>query len=224
MTHFYHYTGALRAMRIFNETDYRTPGLVPIRRFLNMGLGHRFNLPARASEGVTSGFLEPMPREWHAHGALEDVFRNISDPQDTLACLRVEITPNDDVCVADWGAHLHADYIKNELVDPMVFARVKWDYFKSLVPLVDYQGNYAMPEIICFSAIPLKRVQVVEQTPRWKLINRVRAANGQPRILPPKPASDRAFAEFLGVPAPQDNTSAAAVIPFTVQPRFNPRP
>ena len=72
------------------------------------------------------------------------------------------------------------------------------------MPLADYltkNQSYAVPEIICFTPIPLEQIRLVETTEKDIVINRVRAKGGFPqhplRPRPDQKVQDRIFREMF---------------------------
>lgn len=207
MDHFYHYTSEenYRAMR--TGDTYGQAGLIPIRRVLMLGLAKKFNLPAKAEDGAVYGLLQPAPRVWmdqeyfKGEALLETILGDIRGHGKTLLgkmlLLKCRVEPGDDIFVADHIDHMRPDYNgRTDLKNP-VTATVKRAYWNSMVPFFDYQDQHTVPEVICFSTIPLSRLSVdrVYET-RWHLLNDLRAQSGRP-LLPPPPKPNPKMLEMM---------------------------
>ena len=196
MTHFFHYSPLNRVRSIVTGLDYGKTGLVPLRRVLRLGLAAKFNLPAKAEEGAVFGLLEPQPVSWMQNeyhkgvGLLETILWDMHFRGDEMVLLKCAVLPGDDVYVADHVFHMREDYDGISDFENPVTAEVKRDYWRSMVPLADYKGGYAMPEVISFSPIPLSRISFVKkyETTRM-LVNELREKAGK-SLLPDVPKPD----------------------------------
>lgn len=232
---FYHYTTADRWIKIQSGESYDESGLVPVGRFLDMTLVSRFGLPKKASEAAIFGFLEPIPKEWlvpdRDYGnkpIFETVIGNLRGMSDELVLLKVDITDKDDVQIADWSPHIADDFMGHREVSAEIMQRVKTDYFSSLKPFSEHQthgtARHAIPEVVCFSAIPLNRIKPVRFVSRWEIINEARKGSNLPLVTPrPKPRSDLLHQIFGGPDKePEEPTSGGGtVLHFQAKP---PRP
>lgn len=187
--HFYHYT-SLRAARDIFENVTRS-GLRPIRRFIY--LGHGNNLPDKAHEGAVFGMLNERPREftetyWGSNisSLFNEVIEKAKAHLEPTILLRARITPEDDVCVADWGVHFDPEFHgTDERVTPRhITNRVKDAYWRSVVPLSEYEeGSYRVPEVICFNVIPTERLAVEKVIPGSELPRYVECGDFDPAAI-----------------------------------------
>jgi hypothetical protein len=61
-----------------------------------------------------------------------------------------------------------------------------------MVPFADYKGQYELPEVICFNAIPLERLKVAQVfESHTDLVNTLRAKAGRPLKPVPKPVDPK---------------------------------
>jgi hypothetical protein len=212
--YFYHYTGVENLEKIANGSSYALPngecasGLYPIRRFMHLGIK---GMPERAYEAVVFGLLDPLDKGWGTHEwgdsgkpVFETVLNDISDNK--LALLRAEVSPGkDDIYVADYGVHLPDDYKGSFYADDPGTLRAKRDYFESLTPWAQYHDDvkrgmrkpHILPEVICFSRIPLERLKLVKKQSRYQVINAFRRVGGYAEYPPPPPPKEIDIAVFL---------------------------
>ena len=177
---FYHYSAQSGLFDIVTGNR----GLVPRRRFIPLGPGSN-GLPDKAIEPALFGLLEPMDKKWCSaiyipgEPLIETVLGGVSD--DKLSLLEITLAVSDDVYVADHAPHLRKEYNGHKGENVKVTKRVKKNYWNSLVPLAKYLKQnlaYQVPEVICFSAIPLKRLRIIETFEKEKLINNFRIEGG----------------------------------------------
>ncbi|MDR3424351.1 MAG: hypothetical protein P4M13_04640 [Alphaproteobacteria bacterium] len=116
----------------------------------------------------------------------------------------------EDIYVADYSPHLRDDYDGARGANKDITHQVKRTYWESLTPLAEYLSksiSYEVPEVICFSPIPLKQIRVVETTNSELVINRIREKGGfSPHPLRPKPDTEvqaRVFGELPGLDKPK---------------------
>lgn len=201
MQGFYHYTSARKWAQMQDIEDWGESGLLPLRRFVDLAATYHYKLPEKAGDGAIFGLPEPLPRPWldnrdrTGHSLLETIIRNMSDSDD-LVLLFAKAAKDDDLHVADWSPHLHPEY-NSPHANEKIARKVKHAYFNSLTPFFNYAGQHKVPAIICFSKIPLNRLQVIEKLPRWKLINRIRAGADLPLVMPPHQPRTEILDQFL---------------------------
>ncbi len=189
MASFYHYTSLQSFRDIVDGRASGWKGLKPIRRLLPLPLSAMFNLPEKSEHGAVFGLLEPQPQSWmvsqyhKGRGLLETVIGDISRSPEIIL-LKCDVVPSDDIYVADHIFHMADDYNGREDLDNPATARVKTNYWNSLVPFFEYQGQHKVPEVICFTAIPLERIQVVGRyNNRIDLYNQLRGKVGYEPLL-----------------------------------------
>lgn len=196
MEYFYHYSTRNGFRAMVSGENYGKTGLIPLRRLLRLGLASEFNLPAKAEDGAVFGLLEPQPAAWMENeyhpgqGLLETILRDMESRGDEMLLLQCKVDPADDIHVADHIFHMRKDYNGNNDLDNPATGEVKRAYWKSLVPFKDYNGGYELPEVICFSPIPLERISVVEKYDSvHDLVNALRVNAGK-TALPPRTKPD----------------------------------
>lgn len=196
MDHFFHYSTLNRFRSVVDGSSYGKTGLIPLKRFVRLGLAEKFNLPGEAEEGAVFGLLEPQPISWMQHeyhegeGLLETILTDMLFRGDEMLLLKCSVLPSDKVYVADHFFHMRKDYNGTNDFENPATAEVKRDYWHSMVPFSDYNGGHVMPEVISFSPIPLDRITVVKkyETTRM-LINELREKAGK-KPLPEIPKRD----------------------------------
>lgn len=145
-------------------------GLQPNHRFIR--IGDAKGLPDKAHDGVIWGMLSPRPKEytntyWHEFDSFfSDCLENTQQHLKPTFMLRAAVKPHDDIYVADWGVHLREDYVGYRDTPIATLHDVKKEYWKSLIPLQDYkEGTHKLPEVICFSRVPVERLTVAAMIP-----------------------------------------------------------
>lgn len=198
MDHFYHYSTLNGFRSVVSGDHYGKTGLIPLKRVLRVGLSSKFNLPAKAEEGAVFGLLEPQPAAWMTkdyhpgQGLLETILRDMQLRGDEMLLLKCEVDPADDIHVADHIFHMRKDYNGIGDLDNPATGEVKRAYWKSLVSFAGYRGGYELPEVICFSPIPLERISIVEKYDSMDdLVNELRLNAGK-APLPPRAKPDPA--------------------------------
>ena len=162
---FYHYTNGESLKAIWGQNSDRPENLIPRRCFIC--LGDAFNLESKAYDDVIWGMLSPRPAEytenrWHKGSTFfEDCLGRARDHLKPTFMLKASLLPEDDVYVADWSVHFREDFKGTEMKNRKIVHEVKKAYWESLVPLADYkEGQYRLPEVICFSEIPKERLSI----------------------------------------------------------------
>lgn len=199
MAAFYHYTTMLNYNSMLDGSGYGRPGLLPVRRYMPLGLREKFNLPAHAECGVTYGLTAPVPVSWNRAlpyvdcSPLEKMVLEIPSVGETTVLLRAITTPQDDVRIANHACRLQT------LSDSGLESYQKkiWsDHWNSLVSASDYEHGtaYLMPEVLCFSDIPPERLQLVRvYETRIDAANDFRMASNRPLLQKPDFKSLDAF-------------------------------
>jgi len=181
---FYHYSSLDKMRDVQSGWGYGQTGLIPMRRFIPLGTESN-GLPEKATEGAIFGLLNPFDPAWctqsyHAgYPLLESIVRDILSEK--ICLLEVNLKLSDDAYVADYGPHLRTDYDGLRNTDKNVLKDVKRDYWDSLVPFSEYprlETPHQVPEVICFSAIPLERLRVIKVLDRHLLKNIIRRRGG----------------------------------------------
>ena len=192
---FYHYTSA-EIPELWGSENNRNVGLIPKQRFIPLG-PHSSGLPKKANDAAIFGLLSPMDRGWCTQAyvpdipLLEAVLRDIRPRGNGKICLlEVSLTPSDDAHLADYGVHLVPDYDGTYGDNRTVAKQVKANYWNSLVPFSEYKrssGAHLIPEVVCFSPLPLDRLRVIKIQDRKDVIDAVREHGGfVPRPTWPK--------------------------------------
>lgn len=191
MAVFYHYTSVLNYNSMMDGTGYGRRGLLPVRRYVPLGLTEKFNLPADAELGVIYGLTTPVPAAWNKKlpytdcSPLEKMVQEISSVGESIVLLRAITTPQDDVRIANHACRLQ------EVSDGglEVYQKKIWsDHWNSIVSASDYESGtaYMMPEVLCFSEIPPERLQLVRvYDTRLDAVNDFRRTAGRPPIQKP---------------------------------------
>jgi hypothetical protein len=189
---FYHYTTVDRYCSIILGEDRGRFQLLPKRSFISIKPQITAGLPDEANRGATLGLLSPLDPAWcgleyhRDEPALEAVLHDINLWRQSKICLlKVRVRPSDDVCVTDYSGHLRKDYQGQHHTRPKILKEVKTDFWNKLVPLKDYHRvePYALPLVVCFSAIPKSRLSVEAIDAKmafesFELINLVRKWGG----------------------------------------------
>lgn len=200
--HFYHYTGYDSLRAIFQNVGIDSghgTGLVPIKRFIP--LGQAKNLPDKAHDGAVFGLLSPRPEKWldkknwwrEDRSVFEDILSYMGNFPRIL--LKVHTDKTDDIYVADWGVHLRKDFQGTQVSDKEIIHDVKKAYWESLVPLEEYSDKpgYRIPEVVCFSTIPLERIEIFDKIARSQMNRYIKTGKHDPAAIKrDKEAKDRA--------------------------------
>ncbi len=205
---FYHYSPAEKLRYIAQGGCYggnaaegaeSGTGLLPLKRFVALGVAGGSGLPEKAYEGAVFGLLDPLHKGWATHEwgesgqpVFETVLHDMHDAE--LALLEVRVDPAvDDLYVADYGVHLDPSYKGSSFAKDAGTIKAKHAYFNSLVKWADYHAEgaadrlaYQLPEVICFSRIPKERLRLIDKRPKADIINDFRIAGGY-APYPPKP-------------------------------------
>jgi hypothetical protein len=195
---FYHYL-ALSDYHSMGADGVIPPGLVPDRRLISLSYSKNGTLPEKAYEHVARGFLDKgLPLVWCQKSTdmqmplLESEIRYIASYADNpLICLlEVQCLPTDKVFVANYSHHVTRAYRDIDRSEKTAVA-IKQAYWNSLIPLADYlkgSVDYFLPQVICFSFIPMERLSPVDVQRKHHLINCIRTKGGFETIpLRPEP-------------------------------------
>ena len=178
---FYHYTGTGRWLEMRQGTRSGKKGLYPMRRFIKLG---PFQLPDKAFENAAFGLTEPLPQSWidaeeyEGEPLFKTVLKDMEGKE--IVLLKVTVLETDDVHLADWSHHLNPAYLMQRYENPSLAGTVKRAYYKSLRPFFKSkaaQKKYKVPEVICFSPIPLERIEVIKTMTRAELEQEIDARN-----------------------------------------------
>ena len=181
-------------------------GLRPHRRLITLDVKKLIDAPKKAFNGAIFGLLEPLPESWakgeynKGESILELILNDMSDGDYVL--LKIDVDDSDDIYVADHGYHLAEDYNGHKDHENSATARVKNAYWNSLVPFDQYMAvdpEYVLPEVICFSKIPVERITPLEKFERYILKNQIRAKAGFDLLPKPPPPKEIDLMEFLGM-------------------------
>lgn len=201
---FYHYSSLDRFYGVWDGSSYGRTGLLPLRRVLTLGSARRFGLPDKAEEGAIFGLLEPQPENWmrqeyyEGEGFLETIIEDILLRGPEMLLLRCEVSPEDDIHVAEHAFHMHPKYKGRGKIKSPVTKQVKRAYWDSMVPLADYDGGYTLPEVICFSPIPLERIKIMRRYETGlDLLDELREKVGKPPLARPKKPDPALQAKIL---------------------------
>lgn len=204
--HFYHYTTMERVERIMGFRDDMPSGMLPQKRFITLDCKKLLDVPDKAFDGVIFGLMEPVPESWakgeynKGEGIFELILNDMSGGDYVL--LKIDVEDGDDIYVADHGYHLAEDYNGHKDHENPATARVKTDYWNSLVPFDQYVATdpeYVLPEVICFSKIPVERVTPIRRFERYVLINQFREKAGFELMDKPPPPKEIDLEAFLGI-------------------------
>lgn len=182
---FYHYSSTSRLRDIVAEFRINsTEMFIPHRRFIPIGAAPA-DLPDKKNDPAIFGLLDPLDTKWctatyHSDTPLlQTVLRDIRDT--SVSLLEISVNSADDVYIADYSAHLSKNYHGHNGEDKTIIQQIKRAYWESLVPLSAYrskQMDYPVPEVICFSSMPLNRIRIITMTDKDELIKTVRAKGG----------------------------------------------
>lgn len=188
--YFYHYTNERSLKSIFarHSDGVNDNGLQPDRRFIRIGDAR--GLPDKAHDVAIWGMLSPRPEEytdtyWHEYGSFfSDCLEHARQHLKPTFMLRAAVTPEDDIYVADWGVHLRDDYFGYRDTDEAVLHETKTAYWNSLIPLQDYkEGTHTLPEVICFSHVPVERLAVQAVIPSSEMDRYIKTGRFDPAAL-----------------------------------------
>lgn len=192
--HFFHYSAVQGYINAMEGSVYGgKTGLIRLKRFVNLTLKSHCDLPDEACDGAVFGLLEPQPLGWidkdyhEGQSMFETILSDMSMRDRRIVLLKITVAPEDRVMVAEQGVHLHPDYGGSSTLDD-VTKEVKQAYWRSLVPFAAYdqaRHGYVMPEVVCFSDIPIARTEVVTvYDDVIDIMNEMRRKAGRPELPP----------------------------------------
>lgn len=181
----YHYTNskAYKSMQTNGIEGYISQnyedfaGLIPNKRFIRFGWGS--GLPDEAREGIIEGLLEPEPKSWIENSEFPflwiPLMRNICR-QKEIILLSFEFDSKDRAYVVE-RAHIERELYKKaktgkEFTKRSMNKACK-KYWESRVPVLDYAGNYDVPQLAIWSGIEFDRLNVEWVKPVDKVWQRV---------------------------------------------------
>lgn len=159
-------------------------GLLPLRPLIS----HEYAppLPKDAVQSTLFGLTQEIPSSWltYQNKAGRNVFETllrecalrgddmagfceIADCELNLVLLKVTLLPSDQPCLTDFihisqavnniGKHTSTSQREQHLIAGATA------YWNSRVPLLEYNNNYTLPEVICHKKIPLDRIEYIWQ-------------------------------------------------------------
>ena len=174
----YHYTNqkAYKSMHT-NGVDrkFRTPlndfqGLIPSKMFVHPNLK---TFPEEAHKNVIEGLLEPEPESWLENSEFPFLWKllmhDICRENDTIL-LSFELEPKDKAYVVD-RAHVERELRKGPIKGSL--NRAYKNYWKSRVPVFEYDGSYSAPQLAIWSPIEFERLNVEWRKPTEDVWQRV---------------------------------------------------
>lgn len=193
--HFYHYTSAYNWQKIKNPeapiSAFR--GLLPMQRLITHEMVESANLPAKATKKVIYGFSENIHPAWlkpEAHTG-KNLFQNFMESSlnehDDVIVLKGTLTPDDDAHLIDRSFLYTTQPTSGIAVLKRSCSELNRAFWRSATPISAAPKNMIMqvPEIICFTPIPLARLQLIQIISYHKLMNAAYAAHGSNiRTLP----------------------------------------
>ena len=160
-------------------------GLWPSRRLIPSGLESAL-VPFEATNPAVFGFPEENPNSWVEYQDCVNIFdhlmsccagRSEKEGRRDLVLLRVDLKPEDNPFVVDC---LHLRQLARDFnaeSDPKrkqtIVKEGNKRYWESRVPLADYQGNFTLPEIVIWTAVPQDRVHFVWEKDLYQFLDEV---------------------------------------------------
>lgn len=174
----YHYTNseAYKSMQTKGITDSYISGfndfkgIIPSRRFIRFGRGK--DLPENAHAGVIEGLLEQKPASWIKNSEFPHLWRYLFNDicrNERVGLLSFELTRDDDAYVVE-RAHIERELYRKskglgESTKESMNVASK-NYWDSKVHVLDYKGNYDVPQLAIWSGIEFDRLKVEWSKPR----------------------------------------------------------
>lgn len=181
----YHYTNikALNSMKRGGRRGYTIPGLddfkglIPIKRFIQLGRGR--NLPREAYDGVIEGLLSPKPLSWTKNakfpGVWQYLFHDLCREED-LTLISFDLVKEDKAYVVERACmenELYRESKRQGKSTEITMGRACNNYWKSRVPVFEYEGNYCLPQLAIWSPIEFERFNIEWALPSrnvWKKV------------------------------------------------------
>jgi len=140
-------------------------GLWPSRRLIPQGVESSL-VPFEATKPVIWGLPKERPKSWlNYKDGRRDIFEQLMSccaRRSNLVLLKVNLKPEDEACVVDYASIRQYSKEYNSENDWQKKAKIEAEahkrYWESRVPIVDYQGDYILPEIVVANPIPQDRV------------------------------------------------------------------
>ena len=145
--------------------------------------------PKGVWQEATFGVLEQDAEAWWAHEytygegmpLMQAIFWQLDTGNmgeecfDQIVALEIDVQPGDEVYVTDWGIHFTEGY-RGSHFTAEIHKYVKREYANSLVPIGEFSSSleYQIPEVICFSDIPVERIRKVAQDSMLMYVTRMR--------------------------------------------------
>ncbi|MFA5797107.1 MAG: hypothetical protein WC916_03680 [Candidatus Woesearchaeota archaeon] len=181
----YHYTNscAYQSMKTkgidgrisFYSDDFT--GLIPRRRFIRYGRGN--GLPDEAHDGIIEGLLEPEPKSWLENSEFPYLWNNLMHDicrDKEVMLLSFELTPKDKAYVVD-RAHVERELYREskdkETSTEKTMNKAVKKYWKSRVPVFEYDGSYTTPQLAIWSGIEFARLKIEWKKPTNEVWQRV---------------------------------------------------
>lgn len=164
MKTFYHFTNPKAWKKIQQDQKMETR-----RRMIQLGISDE-SINEKAHEGAIFGVLEENPESWWKEEYYEDTSvievvlsdrASINPNTDKSEITLLKIKAPEDTHVADWGVHLREEYNGVAETEEQTLIRTKAQYANSLTPIENYDGGHTLPEVVCFSDIPLENIEHV---------------------------------------------------------------
>jgi hypothetical protein len=171
----YHYTNPVDYRSMRGGRSYGKTGLLPIRRLVPLFEGPR-RLSDEAHDGTIQGLLEPEPTSWTKNPKFPKLWQYLMGDicrESEVMLLSFEILPTDAAFVLE-RAHMERELYKPEgrstkASKNRAFSR----YWRSRVPVSQYDGSYSVPQLTLWSTIAFERLRVEWVKPTdavWKRV------------------------------------------------------
>lgn len=136
-------------------------GLIPGRRFIRLSIGK--GLPDEAYDNVIEGLLEPEPKSWIENPEFPHFWNCLMHDickEKQVMLLSFDIDPKDKAYVVE-RAHVERELYRDpEKSTEKTRNKAYRKYWESRVPVFDYKGNYAAPQLAIWSGIEFERLRV----------------------------------------------------------------
>lgn len=146
--------------------------MIPQRRLIPMGIESSL-VSDEATSGAIFGLPEERPDSWlnyYDSGCL-NIFNllmgSCKRTEDKLILLKINLIESDNPFVVDY---FHTRKMARDLMEikdikdrRKRLAEGHRDYWNSRIGLKEYKGDYILPEIVTFSAIPIGRLEFIKE-------------------------------------------------------------
>ena len=168
----YHYTNpqAYSSMQTNGVDGYTTfgfdnfAGLIPMKRLVPLGGGN--GLPHAAHDGIIEALLEPLPASWVQNPEFPNLWGYLMGDicrKNEVILLSFELRPEDNAYVVE-RAHVERELYRNPQGNQKLIRKRRNQAFKkyweSRVPVFEYDGSYATPQLAIWSGIEFERLRV----------------------------------------------------------------